>query len=138
MVKRTGSRASLTHYRIVRSEFKASRSHLNSFSKARSRLHLSTSINVLGNDLLQICSLDCTFGSKLWVGIGLDLTGSPSPTHTENMNFGYIELRLTCSLDNCNRRAPLLKAACLRKKPYTTSTRCSYANLPHSLLSLLR
>lgn len=96
-LKRTGSRASLTHYRIVRSEGKASRSHLNSFSEACSSLRLSASRNVLGNDLLQICSPECAFGSKWWVGIGLGLIDSLSPAHTESMNFGYTELRLTCS-----------------------------------------
>jgi len=60
-------------------------------------LRLSASINVLGNDLLQICSTECSFGSKWWVGIGLGLIGSLSPAHTESMNFGYTELRLTCS-----------------------------------------
>lgn len=62
-----------------------------------SSLRLSASRNVLGNDLLQICSPECSFGSKWWVGIGLGLIGSLSPAHTESMNFGYTELRLTCS-----------------------------------------
>ena len=36
-------------------------------------------------------------------------------------------------LSNCNRLACLLMIACLRKKPYTTCTWCSYAILPLSL-----
>lgn len=62
-----------------------------------SSLRLSASRIVLGNDLLQICSPECSFWSKWWVGIGLGLIGSLSPAHTESMNFGYTELRLTCS-----------------------------------------
>lgn len=83
-LKRTGSRASLTHYRIVRSEGKASRSHLNSFSEA-CVFAFPLQENVLGNDLLQICSPECAFGSKWWVGIGLGLIGSLSPAHTERI-----------------------------------------------------
>lgn len=36
------------------------------------------------------------------------------------------------------RWVPLLNTACLTKKPYTTSTQCSYAILPYSLPCLFR
>lgn len=58
---------------------------------------LSTSRNVLGNDLLQILSPERSFGSQWWVGIGLGLIESLSPAHTESKHFLYTELRLTCS-----------------------------------------